>query len=50
MGEDFWSYGDAPNRKVLEPFLRHHHSEGLSQRLVSVEEMFHPGTYESFKL
>ena len=50
MGPDFWSYGIAPNRKTLETFLRHHHSQGLSPRLVSVDEMFHPGTHESFKL
>jgi 4,5-dihydroxyphthalate decarboxylase len=50
MGDDFWSYGVAPNRKVLETFLRHHHAQGLSPRLLSVEEMFHPGTLESFKL
>jgi 4,5-dihydroxyphthalate decarboxylase len=50
MGEDFWSYGVAANRKTLETFLRHHHSQGLSSRLVTVEEMFHPGTLETFKL
>src|SRR6185312_2143528 len=41
MGDDFWSYGVASNRKTLETFLRHHHAQGLSSRLVSVEEMFH---------
>jgi 4,5-dihydroxyphthalate decarboxylase len=50
MGEDFWSYGVASNRTTLETFLRHHHSQGLSSRLVAVEEMFHPGTLETFKL
>ena len=30
MGEDFWAYGLAPNRRVLERFLQRHHSEGLS--------------------
>jgi len=50
MGEDFWSYGMAENRKTLETFLRHHHAQGLSSRLVAVEEMFHPGTHETFKL
>ena len=44
MGSDFWSYGVAPNRKVLETFLRHHHSQGLSPRLVTPEEMFHPSS------
>jgi 4,5-dihydroxyphthalate decarboxylase len=50
MGKDFWSYGVARNRKTLEAFVRHHHSQGLSSRLLSVEEMFHPGTLETFKL
>ena len=50
MGEDFWSYGVEPNRKTLETFLRHHHAQGLSPRLVKVEELFHPSTYETFKL
>ena len=50
MGEDFWSYGVSANRKTLETFLRHHHSQGLSSRLVTPEEMFHPGTLETFKL
>ena len=50
MGEDFWSYGVEANRKTLETFLRHHHAQGLSPRQVTVEEMFHPGTLEAFKL
>ena len=50
MGRDFWSYGVEPNRKALEFFLRHHHAQGLSSRLMTVEEMFHPSVYETFKL
>ncbi len=50
MGQDFWSYGVAPNRHTLEVFLRHHHSQGLSPRLMTVEELFHPSVYETFKL
>ncbi len=50
MGEDFWSYGLAANRKTLETFLRHHHSQGLSPRLMKSEDLFHPGTHEAFKL
>ncbi len=50
MGEDFWSYGLEPNRKTLETFLRHHNAQGLSPRLLKPEELFHPGTLESFKL
>jgi 4,5-dihydroxyphthalate decarboxylase len=50
MGHDFWSYGLAPNRKVLETFLRHHHAQGLSSRQVAPEELFHPSTHESFTI
>jgi 4,5-dihydroxyphthalate decarboxylase len=48
MGDDFWSYGLAANRKTLEIFLKHHHAQGLSSRLVSPDELFHPGTHEQF--
>ena len=50
MGEDFWPYGVEPNRKALETFLRHHHAQGLSPRLVKVDELFHTATLESFKI
>ena len=50
MGHDYWSYGVAANRAVLETFLRHHHRQGLSSREVKVEEMFHPSTFETYKL
>ena len=50
MGHDFWSYGLSHNRKVLEVFLRHHHAQGLSSRLVLPEELFHPSTHESFAI
>jgi 4,5-dihydroxyphthalate decarboxylase len=50
MGHDFWSYGIAANRKTLETFLHRHHAQGLSPRLVAIEELFHPATFESYKL
>jgi 4,5-dihydroxyphthalate decarboxylase len=50
MGQDFWSYGVEPNRKVLDYFLEQHYREGLSSRRVSVDEMFHPATYETFSV
>ena len=50
LGEDFWSYGVGPNRRTLEAFTRHHHSQGLSPRQVPVDELFHPSTYESYSI
>jgi len=50
MGEDYWSYGIDANRHVLENFFKHHHAQGLSPRLVTPEDLFHPSTFESFRL
>jgi len=50
MGEDYWSYGVAANRSTLDAFVRHHHVQGLSGRQMSVDEIFHPATYESYKI
>lgn len=50
LGEDFWSYGVAPNRKTLEAFLHHHHAQGLSAKKVALDELFHPSTYESYSI
>ena len=50
MGEDWWSYGLAPNRQVLDTFLRYHHEQGLSKRRFSPEELFAKETLESYKV
>ncbi len=50
MGNDYWSYGFAKNRRTLETFLRYHHEQGLSKRLLTPEELFAPETLESFKI
>ena len=50
MGDDYWSYGVAPARKTLETFVRHHHSQGLSARLMPIDELFHPATYETYSI
>jgi len=50
MGEDWWPYGLAPNRHVLDAFLRYHHEQGLSRRRYAPEELFAPETLEAFKV
>ncbi|HVL34880.1 MAG TPA: ABC transporter substrate-binding protein [Burkholderiales bacterium] len=50
MGEDWWPYGLAPNRHVLDTFLRYHHEQGLSRRRFTPEELFARETLESFKV
>ena len=48
MGEDWWPYGLAPNRHVLETFLRYHHEQGLSPKVLEVDALFAPESLESF--
>jgi len=50
MGDDFWPYGFDRNRATLATFLRYHHEQGLSKRLLTPEELFAPEAMESFKI
>ena len=43
FGEDFWSYGHAPNFKTVEAIGRWVHDQGLAPRVVKPEEIFDPG-------
>ena len=50
MGADWWPYGLAANRHVLETFLRYHHEQGLSKKRLAPEDLFAPETLESYKV
>jgi 4,5-dihydroxyphthalate decarboxylase len=50
MGEDYWSYGIDANRHVLKVFLRYHHEQGLSKRLLAPEDLFAPSTLDLAKI
>lgn len=50
LGDDWWPYGLEPNQRVLETFLRYHHAQGLSHRLLTTRELFAPETLEAFKI
>jgi 4,5-dihydroxyphthalate decarboxylase len=49
-GEDFWPYGIEPNRPTLEAFLQYAFEQGVTQRMLKVEEIFAPETRASFKI
>jgi 4,5-dihydroxyphthalate decarboxylase len=44
MGDDYWPYGVEPNRKELETMCRYSHEQYLSERLLTVDELFAPDT------
>ena len=40
MGENFWPYGIEPNRKTLETLFRYSHKQGLSNKELTIEELY----------
>ncbi|MEW2515363.1 4,5-dihydroxyphthalate decarboxylase [Streptomyces sp. NPDC046870] len=42
LGDDWWPYGVAANRKAIDTFLRYHHEQGLSKRKLTSEDIFVP--------
>ena len=50
MGSDYWAYGVEASRRTLEAFVHHHYAQGLSAKRMSVDEIFHPATYESYSI
>ena len=46
MGENYWPYGVEANRSTLTSFLQYSHEQGLTNRTVALEELFHPSTLE----
>jgi 4,5-dihydroxyphthalate decarboxylase len=42
LGNDWWPYGIAANRKALETILRYHVEQGITERLFKIEEIFVP--------
>ena len=50
MGDDYWSYGVDANQHVIDTFLEHHRSQGLSAGDLKARDLFHPSTWESHKI
>lgn len=50
MGADFWPYGFAPNRQVLETLHGYLFEQGLIKNKLDLESLFAPETREAFKI
>jgi 4,5-dihydroxyphthalate decarboxylase len=46
MGENFWPYGIKPNRTALEALFQYSYEQGLANRRLTIEELFHPLSLE----
>lgn len=42
LGNDWWPYGMAANRKALDLVLRYHHEQGITDRRYTIEDIFVP--------
>lgn len=50
FGSDWWSYGAEANRPSIDALLQYSHEQGLSDRRLSVEELFAPSTLRDIPL
>jgi len=50
LGDDFWPYGVAENAKEIETLIRYSHEQGLTERRLTVEELFAATTFEYARL
>jgi 4,5-dihydroxyphthalate decarboxylase len=50
MGKDFWSYGIHENMREITALTQYAHEQGLIDRKVTVEELFHPSMFEISKV
>ncbi len=50
MGKNFWSYGIHENMREITALTQYLHEQGLIERMVAVEELFHPSMFEISKV
>lgn len=47
LGADYWSYGLAGNRDILDGFLAAAHHDRLTPRRLALADLFHPATLDT---
>jgi 4,5-dihydroxyphthalate decarboxylase len=50
MGQDFWKYGIHENMREIEALTGYAYEQGLIERRVTAEELFHRSTFEISKV
>ena len=48
MGDDYWPYGVEKNRAALEAICQYSYEQGLSQRLMTIEELIAKECFDEF--
>ncbi len=47
LGDDWWPYGIDANRGAIDAVLRYHHEQGLTDRRLTIENVFVPGLLDT---
>ena len=47
LGDDYWSYGLEPNRRVLQTFVRYARQQGMTAAGPDPADLFAPETLKS---
>jgi 4,5-dihydroxyphthalate decarboxylase len=50
FGDEFWPYGLAANRHVLNTLIQYSHEQGLTKKPIELTALFAPNTLEEFKV
>ena len=50
LGDDWWPYGVKQNRATLDALCQYSFEQGLSARLVTMDELFAAETFDEFKI
>ena len=50
MGSDYWAYGIEENMREITALAGYLHEQGLIERKVTVQELFHPSMFEISKV
>jgi 4,5-dihydroxyphthalate decarboxylase len=50
LGDDWWPYGIESNRRTVEALCQYSYEQGLSKKLMDMEELFAPETFDEFKI
>jgi 4,5-dihydroxyphthalate decarboxylase len=50
MGPDYWAYGVHENMREIEALTQYVYEQGLIDRKLSPEDLFHPSMFEISKV
>jgi 4,5-dihydroxyphthalate decarboxylase len=46
-GDDWWPYGIGANRAAIDAILHYHYEQGLTDRRLTIEDIFVPGLLDT---